>query len=138
MSYQTVEKLSESSLQILCGKCIKEARIIWSQQAGMGNNHLMLVVCHEVRMVIVDEFQMRIRKSEDSPNERLQLTWESLADVDADYLEQIRAGTAETLEGCRDRLKHIEMFNRLKTSPEPQKRTTRFEALANELEEHDG
>jgi len=135
VTFRVVEKLSETTLQILCGKCIKEARILWSQQAGMGNNHLMLVQCHEVRLVVVDEYQTRVIATEVSRGERLQLTWESLRDVEEDYLEQIRSGTAETLQFCQERLEHIEMFKILKETQESKKPATRFEALASELKE---
>lgn len=135
MSYQRVEKLSETSLQILCGKCVKEARILWSEQAGFDNNHMLLVMCHgEARMVVVDQFQVRIVAREDAPTERLQLTWDSLRDLEDEYLEQLRKNSAEGLQFMQDRLKNLDMFFALKASQEPQKRTTRFEALANELE----
>jgi hypothetical protein len=135
MSWQRVEKLSETTLQILCGKCIKEARIIWAQQAGIDNNHMLLVECHgEPRMVIVNGYNVRVRKSENAPLERLQLTWESLQDFESDYLEQIRAAAEAVLEGARERLENIELFNRMKVAG-PGKRATRFEALADELED---
>lgn len=136
MSYQRVERMSTASFQILCGKCIKEARVLWVQQAGFDNNHLVLVECHgEPRMVIVDEFHMRVRRTEDAPAERLQLTWEALRDIESDYLNNMLEGAKDLLVGLRERIENIELFKKMLASPEQQKRSTRFEALANELEE---
>lgn len=136
MSFSRVERLSESSLQIICGKCIKEARILWSEQAGFDNNHMLLVLCHgEPRMVIVDEFQIRIRKTEDAPVERLQLTWEQLRDLDDDYVEGLHTNALAGLKMLQDRVEGIEKYKGLKASVQPAKRATRFEMLASELEE---
>lgn len=141
MTFRVVEKLSESTLQILCGKCIKEARILWSQRpsGGIDSNHMLLVTCHgEARMVMVEEFQVVMRRAEKvdgEPPQRIQLTWESLSDVDDEYLEQIRSYTAEYLQEAQDRLVHIEKFKKLRETQQAQKPTSRFEALAHELEE---
>ncbi len=115
MSWQRVEKLSETNVQILCGQCVKEARILWSEQPTLSSNHILHIECHgDHRLVIIEELHVRIRMTENAPLERLQLTWESLHELDAERIKELRSSTADYLKVLHERLEHIDMVRHAK------------------------
>lgn len=141
-SYRTTAKVSETSVKIICGRCVKEARVVWEDRWQDGLNHFVHVECHGMHMLVnIDEHQVFVQKAKvvdgvvdlEKPT-RITLLLENLRECETSWLKELRVSAADCLTMLRERIEHIDVVLASRANEEVQELQprTRFTEILKE------